>query len=569
MKSIDLFTLAHAFGLLQAAAAEPVECAGTFEEISAADWIAAINPGWNLGNTLDATPDEGSWNNPPVQAETFADIKAAGFKSVRIPVTYADHFTGISPEWTIDPAWLQRVSDVIDEALDAGLYVLTNIHHDSWMWADVTVAGANITAIEERIYQAWLQIGETLACKSSSVAFEPINEPPANTEDDAKEINKINGIFLDALKASGGFNTQRVVTLVGASMDSIKTSQWFQAPEGYNNPWALQYHYYSPYDFIFSAWGKTILADTDITTVEADLENIRANFTDVPLVIGEFDASPISTEPAARRKYMDVVIQKATQLDTSVIYWDNGLDNFDRANKVWRDPQSLEIILNAANGTANGLSDYTADAMAPEQSSSAYIFHRVSDEVTEQTISVSLNGNTLESIATEDGTVLSPSTDYSASGGNITFTTSFLSTRFSEDAAPGSKANLTVTFSAGATVGVNLVQWDLPSIESTSSTAASGGDLHIPVTWAGITQPAAVKMLRSDGVVLFDDWTQYLGPLQAGYGTYSNQWNWDGSSLILTAATVDAVIAAGVPTVFTFDFFPRVQGNSLNYTLNV
>ncbi|KAI8944561.1 glycoside hydrolase family 5 protein [Xylaria longipes] len=568
-KSASFLTLAHAFGLLQGVALAAVECTGTFEPISASNYVAAINPGWNLGNTLDATPDEGSWNNPPVEAETFKDIKAAGFNSVRIPVTYADHFTGTSPGWAIDADWLQRVSDVVDMAVDAGLYVLTNVHHDSWQWADVSASGANLTQIEERMYQTWLQIGEELGCKSSSVAFEPINEPPVDTEEQATELNKLNGIFLQALKDSGGFNTQRVVTLVGPSMDSIKTSQWFEAPTGYDNPWALQYHYYSPYDFIFGAWGKTTVSDQDIATVESDLENIRANFTDVPLVLGEFDASPISTEPAARRKYMDVVVRKAKELDTAIIVWDNGLDHFDRNTKKWKDPQSLEILLNAAGGVSNSLADYTTDASAAEQSSSAYVFHKVGDDVTDQTVSISLNGNTLKSIATEEGAALDPSTDYTASGGNITFQSSFLSTYFSSSGTPGSKVNLTINFSAGATAAVNLVQWKLPKLGLTSSKAVSGADLRVPVTWAGVNQPAAVKMLREDGVYLYDDWTQYLGPLQAAYGTYSGQWNWDGGDLILTASTVDAVIAAGVATTFTFDFFPRVPGNSLNYTLTV
>ncbi|KAI0469465.1 putative cellulase [Xylaria cf. heliscus] len=568
-KSAGVLTLAHAFGLLQGAALAAVECTGTFKQISASDYVAAINPGWNLGNTLDATPNEGSWNNPPVQAQTFNDIKAAGFKSVRIPVTYADHFTGTSPGWAINADWLQRVSDVVDMALDAGLYVLTNVHHDSWQWADVSASGANLTQIEERMYQTWLQIGEKLGCKSSSVAFEPINEPPVNTEEQAAELNKLNGIFLKALKDSGGFNTKRVVTLVGPSMDSIKTSQWFEAPTGYDNPWALQYHYYSPYDFIFSAWGKTTLSDQDIATVQSDLENIRANFTDVPLVLGEFDASPISTEPAARRKYMDVVVRKAKELNTAVMVWDNGLDHFDRNTKKWKDPQSLEILLNAAKGISNSLATYTTDASATQQSSSAYVFHKVGDDVTAQKISVSLNGNTLKSIAIESGAALAVSTDYTSSGGDITFTSSFLSKYFSSSGSPGSKANLTLTFSAGATAAVNLVQWDVPKLGSTSSKAVSGSDLRIPVTWAGVSQPAAVKMLRQDGVYLFDDWTQYLGPLQAAYGTYSGQWNWDGNDLILTATTVNAVIAAGVATTFTFDFFPRIPGNSLSYTLTV
>lgn len=53
--------------------------------------------------------------------------------------------------------------------------------------------------------------------------------------------------------------------------------------------------------------------------------------------------------------------------------------------------------------------------------------------------------------------------------------------------------------------------------------------------------------------------------------TYSNQWNWDASNVILTAAAIDAVVAAGQDSVFTFEFFPRVEGgaNSVNFTLTV
>jgi endoglucanase len=91
--------------------------------------VAAINPGWNLGNTLDAIPNEGSWNNAPVVASVFDDVKAAGIKSIRLPVTYADHFISGAPDYTVDPAWLQRVSDVVDMAVERGLYVLTNVHH--------------------------------------------------------------------------------------------------------------------------------------------------------------------------------------------------------------------------------------------------------------------------------------------------------------------------------------------------------------------------------------------------------------------------------------------------------
>jgi len=60
-------------------------CTSTFKDIAAQDFIAALNPGWNLGNTLDAPEYEGVWNNPPVVEATFDDVKQAGFNSVRLP----------------------------------------------------------------------------------------------------------------------------------------------------------------------------------------------------------------------------------------------------------------------------------------------------------------------------------------------------------------------------------------------------------------------------------------------------------------------------------------------------
>jgi hypothetical protein len=110
----------------------------------------------------------------------------------------------------------------------------------------VTASGANLTEIEEKFYRSWVQIGEKLGCKSPKVAFEPINEPPADTSTDGEEINKLNELFLQALEESGGYNSQRVVTLVGGGEDVTMTGEWLKVPTGYTNPFAIQYHYYSP-----------------------------------------------------------------------------------------------------------------------------------------------------------------------------------------------------------------------------------------------------------------------------------------------------------------------------------
>jgi endoglucanase len=373
--------------------------------------------------------------------------------------------------------------------------------------------------IEAKFYKLWLQIAEKLACKSSMVSFESINEPPVDTQAQADEINKLNEIFLQALNETGGFNTQRVVTLVGPSMDPTKTSQWFKPPTHVANPWALQFHYYSPYDFIFGAWGKTIWgSDADKQAMRTDLSIVRGNFTDVPLVIGEYSASSTNTEPAARWKYYDYMSQVATELGAALMVWDNGLDNFDRTARKWRDPTSMQIIAAAIAGKKNSLPDSTTDAGATTQSSSAYIFKKIGDAVTAQSLPWLFNGNTVVSIKTSAGTSLS-SSDYSTSGSAITFSSAFLSKYFNNSA--GTKESLTLAFSAGASVEVQIVEWDTPVFGSTSSTATAGQAISIPVTWKGVQMVAAVKILESDGTYLFDDWTQWLPSLQQARGVSS------------------------------------------------
>jgi endoglucanase len=71
--------------LLCGSALAAVQCNGIFSPITGDEWVKKVNPGWNLGNTLDAVPNEGSWNNPPVKPDTFDQVKKAGFKSVRLP----------------------------------------------------------------------------------------------------------------------------------------------------------------------------------------------------------------------------------------------------------------------------------------------------------------------------------------------------------------------------------------------------------------------------------------------------------------------------------------------------
>lgn len=83
MKFKGSFALATA--LAHGVLAANTTCPTKFVRISADEWVRNAQPGWNLGNTLEATPTEGSWNNPPVVPSTFDYVKEAGFRAVRIP----------------------------------------------------------------------------------------------------------------------------------------------------------------------------------------------------------------------------------------------------------------------------------------------------------------------------------------------------------------------------------------------------------------------------------------------------------------------------------------------------
>lgn len=76
-----------AFTALLAIAGVSVTCSGTFKPITASAFAAALNPGWNPGNTMDAMPTGASWGQPLLVNSTFTNVKNHGFKEIRLPGT--------------------------------------------------------------------------------------------------------------------------------------------------------------------------------------------------------------------------------------------------------------------------------------------------------------------------------------------------------------------------------------------------------------------------------------------------------------------------------------------------
>ena len=104
-------------------------------QLTAPQLVADMGAGWNLGNQLEANangiPSETAWGNPVITQALIDRVKASGFKTIRIPVSYLGNI-GAAPNYTIDSAWLSRVAEVVNYAYNQGLYVLINMHGDGY-----------------------------------------------------------------------------------------------------------------------------------------------------------------------------------------------------------------------------------------------------------------------------------------------------------------------------------------------------------------------------------------------------------------------------------------------------
>ena len=145
---------------------------------SASQIVEAMNIGWNLGNALDSynTGAEGletetGWGNPKTTKDMVRSVKAAGFNTIRIPVTWGEHMNGN----TIQDAWMSRVQEVVDYAYDEGLFVIIDVHHDDYIW--ITPNNAEYPEDSEKLKAIWTQISERFKDYGDKLIFETMNEP--------------------------------------------------------------------------------------------------------------------------------------------------------------------------------------------------------------------------------------------------------------------------------------------------------------------------------------------------------------------------------------------------------
>lgn len=313
--------------------------------------------GWNMGNHFDAhnngVSGETFWGNPKATQTTFTKVKAAGFNTVRIPVTWLGHI-GEAPEYKIEEAWLDRVAEVVGYAEAAGLNAIINMHHDgadSKFWLDIKTAATNPavqTQILEQISAMWGQIADKFKDKGDFLIFESFNEIHdggwgwgANRNDGGKQyqcLNEWNQAFVDAVRASGGENADRILGIPAYCTNVDIAIETFVFPEdSAKDRLMMAVHCYDPYDYTLPAnkseWGHTADASKKVAgDNEGDLrkvfEKIYVNFISkgIPVYMGEFGCVNRATarEQAFQQYYLKYYAKLAKTYGVPSIIWDNG-----------------------------------------------------------------------------------------------------------------------------------------------------------------------------------------------------------------------------------------------------
>ena len=222
--------------------------------------------GWNLGNQMDAmvggVSGETYWGNEKCTQATFDNLKSKGFSTVRIPVTWMGHI-GDAPEYAVETAWLDRVAEIAGYAKKAGLNAIVNVHHDDspesgWLCVHKAASDADYKKDMMARYKAlWEQVARKFAEEGEWLIFEGYNELQdggwgfgGNLTDGGKQyavINEIAQTFVTTVRAAGGKNADRYLSILGYSANpSLTASNLVLPTDSAADRLIVSVHFYDP-----------------------------------------------------------------------------------------------------------------------------------------------------------------------------------------------------------------------------------------------------------------------------------------------------------------------------------
>lgn len=329
------------------------------DTLNTKNYLRLMSPGMNLGNTLEAIPTETSWGNPKPTEAYFKGVRAAGFRSVRIPIAWSQYSDS---ENNIRPEWMKHVTDVVRMAERADLYVMINVHWDGG-WLQATPEKREAAA--KKLSKFWQQIATNFKDFDDHLLLAGTNETGVEGQygmpapENAEIQNSYNQVFVRTVRATGGKNRDRflVVQAYNTDIDACMKFNTVMPKDSVKNRLMMEVHYYSPYNFTLNdksdiwQWGKTATDPKakdnwgDEDYVDAQFAKMKAGFVekDVPVILGEYCAGIKSRFPGMdkyRLLWDEYVTGSSFGHGMVPMLWDTG-SAFDRQTGA---PKDFEVI---------------------------------------------------------------------------------------------------------------------------------------------------------------------------------------------------------------------------------
>lgn len=346
---------------------------------TAATAVANMGIGWNLGNTLDAHDAAGGrgddwlywetyWGQYRTTPELMRMMKEAGFGAIRVPVTWGIH---MDADGKVYNSWMNRVHEIVDYVLDAGMYCIVNVHHDTGAGDGVwLLAGMDAYEKEcERFAYLWTQIAEEFKDYDHRLLFESYNEmldtrrswcfasfndgyDAAFAADAYQAINAYAQTFVDAVRATGGNNVARnlIVNTYGACSGGGMWNKHLKDPlkemklpeDIFEDHLIFEIHSYPAIDDM----------DSMRTEVEDMFSAIQTHLAakGAPVIVGEWGTSTDTPDHDDKIEFLRYFVKKAMEYNMGTFYWMGLSGGVSRSIPVFNEPDYAEAILKAYHG---------------------------------------------------------------------------------------------------------------------------------------------------------------------------------------------------------------------------
>lgn len=340
-------------------------------DMTTQELIEDMGLGINLGNTFEATGSwvggttvsafERCWGSPIITEEMIKGIKDGGFGVVRLPANWSNL---MSDDYTISPEFDARIHEVVDWILDNDMYVILNMHHETWI-ADMPTNEEECLTHYSRL---WEQITESFKDYDDHLMFESLNEEGgwdsvwnqygSSTEGKAEAfgyLNKLNQTFVDIVRASGGNNKKRHLLIAGYYTNIEHTcDELFVMPTDPENRLAVSVHYYEPSTLTIleadADWGKAKTdwgSESDIAKLNSLLDLMKTTFTDkgIPVIVGEYGCFGKNKTQEVKRAYMVDVCRETYIRGMLPVLWDTQNTFYNRITQTYNDEEMLNELM--------------------------------------------------------------------------------------------------------------------------------------------------------------------------------------------------------------------------------